>query len=226
MTVAFALVNDLRSLGRERLGLSCGLKGNGMCFSVEALRRVPYQAFSVVEDLEYGIQLAEAGMRVHYVAEECVRGEMVAGELASRSQRLRWEGGRRAMARSHGLRLLRRALSLRSPMLLDLSLELLVPPLAVVAGYAVMGSATSAVLVGAGRASAAGLVPWLLVWVFLCIYLVRGLQLAGLGLRGAATLAWAPIYLLWKMLLHLRTARQRPDEWVRTARAGDEPRRR
>jgi hypothetical protein len=130
------------------------------------------------------------------------------------------------MVRAHGLRLLRRAVTLRSPVLLDLSLELLVPPLAVVAGYAAMGSAASAALLGAGRASPAGVVPWLLAWAFLLVYLLRGLQLAGLGLRGAAALAWAPVYLAWKMLLHLRTASQRPGEWVRTARAGDEPRRR
>ncbi len=33
MTVALALFNQVRSMGRERLGLSSGLRGNGMCFS-------------------------------------------------------------------------------------------------------------------------------------------------------------------------------------------------
>ena len=55
MAIAFALFHDLRSLGRERLGLSAGLRGNGMCFSTRLLREVPHQAFSVVEDLEYGL---------------------------------------------------------------------------------------------------------------------------------------------------------------------------
>src|SRR4051794_5000600 len=38
--VAFGAFHALRSRARERLGLSCGLRGNGMCFSRQALERV------------------------------------------------------------------------------------------------------------------------------------------------------------------------------------------
>ena len=67
---------------------------------------VPHEAFSIVEDLEYGIQLAYAGHRVHYVEEARVFGQMPATETASRSQRRRWEGGRHRMARTHAATLL------------------------------------------------------------------------------------------------------------------------
>jgi cellulose synthase/poly-beta-1,6-N-acetylglucosamine synthase-like glycosyltransferase len=114
MSIAFSAFHQLRSTGRERLGVSCGLRGNGMCFSREVLREVPHEAFSIVEDVEYGIRLGEAGYRVHHAGEAHVYGEMVAGEKASRSQRRRWEGGRLQLAKLHGPRLLRLGLARRS----------------------------------------------------------------------------------------------------------------
>jgi cellulose synthase/poly-beta-1,6-N-acetylglucosamine synthase-like glycosyltransferase len=88
MTVAFAAFHGVRSLARERLGVSCGLRGNGMGFSSAVLRAHPHRAFSIVEDVEYGIQLGYAGVQVHYVDEAHVFGQMVVGEQASRSQRI------------------------------------------------------------------------------------------------------------------------------------------
>lgn len=217
MTVAFALVNDLRSLGRERLRLSCGLKGNGMCFSAEALRRVPHQAFSIVEDLEYGIHLAEAGLRVHYVWEASVRGEMVAGGAASRSQRERWEGGRSAVRRSHAWALLRSGLVRRDRVRLDLAAELLVPPLARLGAWTSAGALSTAGLAAWGWCSAASVLPWGASVVALLAYLARGVHLSGLGIGAVTALAWAPVYAAWKVA-GLR--RRRTSEWVRTAREG------
>jgi hypothetical protein len=113
LVIALALFHVLRSLGRERLGLSVGLRGNGMGLSREVLRRVPHDAFSIVEDVEYGLQIGEAGYRVHHVAEAEVRGDMAEREGASRAQRRRWERGRRALARAYGPRLFREALARR-----------------------------------------------------------------------------------------------------------------
>ena len=76
MTIAFATFHDLRSNARETLQVSCGLRGNGMAFAMSLLREVPFDAFSVVEDIEYGIHLAEAGHRVRYAGDAYVLGEM------------------------------------------------------------------------------------------------------------------------------------------------------
>ena len=43
MTIALATFHGVRSLARERLGLSCGLRGNGMGFSRAVLRAQPVQ---------------------------------------------------------------------------------------------------------------------------------------------------------------------------------------
>jgi cellulose synthase/poly-beta-1,6-N-acetylglucosamine synthase-like glycosyltransferase len=210
-----------RSLARERLGLSCGLRGNGMAFATRLLREVPHQAWSVVEDLEYGIALGLAGHRVAYVAEAEVCGEMAADEKASRTQRRRWEEGRRALADQHGWALLRRGIVERDALLADLGLDLLVPPLATLAVWA--GALSLAVLVGRTLGWPLPLASWLLgtALVLLAAHVLRGWWLSGTGLLGLRDLLLVPSYVAWK--LALRLAPRRPAaEWVRTPRAGED----
>jgi cellulose synthase/poly-beta-1,6-N-acetylglucosamine synthase-like glycosyltransferase len=229
MAIALALFHGLRSLGRERLGLSVGLRGNGMAFRRALLRDVPYRAYSLVEDVEYGIALGEAGVRVAYAPEAKVFGEMVAGERASRSQRRRWEAGRKALARTAAPRLLGRALRRRDAVLLDLALDLLVPPLSNLVAFACAGLALAllrCVLRPASISSgyppslaALALVLFALTCLELALYVMRGLVLSRTGLRGLAALAWAPVYVIWKLWLALRGAGSDARGWVRTARA-------
>lgn len=220
MTVAFALFHDVRSLGRERLGLSAGLRGNGMCFSAALLRQVPHGAFSIVEDVEYGIALGRAGHRVHYADEAVVRGEMVTGESASRSQRRRWEGGRFRLAREHAAGLLRDALRRRDAVLADLAFDLLVPPLSYLGGAAAAGLAAALALGWATGGPALAPWPWGAAVALVAAYVTRGWWLSGTGLAGALSLARAPLYLAWKLRLALSRPAHARDAWVRTQREG------
>jgi 1,2-diacylglycerol 3-beta-glucosyltransferase len=218
MAIAFALFHEVRSIARERLSCSVGLRGNGMCFAARLLREVPHQAFSIVEDLEYGIRLGLAGHRVRHAAEAAVLGEMVPGGRASRSQRRRWEGGRLRMVRAHAGPLLRRALAARDRVLLDLAADLLVPPLALLAGAAAVGGAA------AGLAAWAAGRPLIATWIFgasllaLAVYVARGWWLSDTGLHGLGSLLRAPVYLAWKVGLALARADHPSGAWVRTAR--------
>jgi 1,2-diacylglycerol 3-beta-glucosyltransferase len=227
MAIALGMFHVVRSTGRENLGVSCGLRGNGMCFTTELLGEVPHDAFSIVEDVEYGIRIGERGHRVHYAGEAHVYGEMVSSEKASRSQRERWEGGRRQLVKQHGLRLLRRAIATRSPLLFDLAMDLVVPPLStLVLATAAGAAASTALAVVTGRPNLAQ-VLFGASGVFLVAYGVRGWQLSGTGAKGLATLGYAPAYMAWKATLPLRRAHKAKtpdassttgDEWVRTTR--------
>ncbi|MBF5042599.1 MULTISPECIES: glycosyltransferase family 2 protein [Myxococcaceae] len=221
LTIAFALFHDVRSRARERLGLSCGLRGNGMCFALPLLRQVPHDAFSVVEDVEYGLRLGLAGQRVHYAGEVKVLGEMVAGEQGSRSQRRRWEGGRLQLMRQHGLPLLGRGLAQRSGLLVDLALDILVPPLSWLAAPALLLGALALALSLAGGHALLSLGAWGAVLAMLTLYVLRGWWLSGMGLRGLADLACAPLYVLWKLVLLLRRPQHPKGAWVRTTREGE-----
>lgn len=110
MSIALASFHQVRSRGRERLQLSCGLRGNGWCVTHRVLREVPYQAFSLAEDIEYGIALGMAGHRVQYADEAGVAAAMVSDGCAAGTQRQRWEGGRFRLIRDKTPALLRAAI--------------------------------------------------------------------------------------------------------------------
>lgn len=218
MAVAFATIHAQRCLARDRLGVSTGLRGNGMCFATRLLREVPWQAFSIVEDLEYGIRLGLAGHRVRFAAEAQVRSEMVSDPAAASSQRRRWEGGRFRLARAEGLPLLGRGVLRRDPVLLDLGMDLLVPPLAYLAGAAAAGGAISTLAAELLGRRMDG------TWIFaaslgaLAVYAARGWWLSGTGLRGLAALVHVPRYFLWKVQLLRHSEGHERDGWVRTPR--------
>lgn len=220
MVIALALFHGVRSLGRERLGLSAGLRGNGMGFSREVLRRVPARAFSIVEDVEYGIELAKAGYRIGYVHEAQVMGDMAPPGPAAAAQRLRWERGRAALARAQGPGLLLEGLVRRDPVRIDLAMDLLVPPLSALSLAAALGVAAATTWCVVFGGSAAIAAPWLLACGCLAVYVLRGLALSGVGLAGSLALLWAPVYIAWKIGLRLRARAPSAGEWVRTARGG------
>jgi glycosyltransferase involved in cell wall biosynthesis len=222
MAIAFGAFHVLRSLARERLRLSCGLRGNGMCFTSRVLALVPHDAFSIVEDVEYGIRLGQAGYRVHYAAEAHVYGEMVSNSRASASQRQRWERGRASLARQHGVSLVGKGLLKRDAVLLDLAADVLVPPLGTLAALVVIGFVAT-------WATGRLLGQWvpLQIWIAnlaaLLLYVLRGWSLSGTGARGLVDLGCAPVYLVWKIWLRV-TQPSRPANWVRTTREAEHQR--
>lgn len=222
MAVAFAMFHRVRGRARENLRLSCGLKGNGMCFTRELLQKVPHDAFSVVEDLEFGIRLGKAGERVWYVDEGQVHGEMVSGEAASRSQRVRWESGRKAMVRANVGPLLKDGVKRKSGVLLDLAIDLLIPPLSYLGIGAVGLTAAGLALAVMGGGGELTLSAASLCVTALCLYAFRGWWLSETGLRGLGMLAAAPLYVVWKVAL-MRKQSAAPQEWVRTQREAESP---
>jgi cellulose synthase/poly-beta-1,6-N-acetylglucosamine synthase-like glycosyltransferase len=191
-----------------------------MCFTHALLRDVPHRATSIVEDIEYGITLGLNGVRVVHVAEASVAGEMPDDGAAAASQRQRWEGGRRLLVRQRVPALVRRAFARRDAVALDLAADLVVPPLTSLALASALGT-TAAVFASMHGISGAIAGLWIASLVALVVYVARGLQLSGLGLRGLGYLTWAPVFAIWKLALLLRPRRRGAPEWVRTARQGE-----
>ena len=223
MALALRAFNVVRPLGRERLGLSAGIFGNGFGLRRETLSRVPYTAASVVEDLEYHLNLVRAGLRVVFLNQTTVFGEMPTGAQASKTQRSRWEGGRLRMAVEHAPALALEILSFRFTCLEPL-LELLLLPLAFHVLLLLVAASTPLAPVRIIGLAGLGVV---LVHLLAAIAANRGAASEGAtNLAGGsvssdlAALASAPFYVLWKLLLIptlLRSSR-RSNDWVRTAR--------
>ena len=214
-SVSFALMHYVRPLGKSLLGGSCGLKGNGMAFSADLLKAAGWQSFSVVEDAEQHLRLADMGYGVEFVPEARVWGEMPTSLRGARSQNLRWEAGRWKVARRWSLPLLWRGLRRRSLTLVDTAVEPLVPPLSVVAAMAAVAglsglSLGSAGLFVAGAASLGGL----------AVHVVGGMLVARAPLSAWRSLLAAPLYLVWKVALYGQALLGVGGEkWVKTPRA-------
>jgi cellulose synthase/poly-beta-1,6-N-acetylglucosamine synthase-like glycosyltransferase len=218
LSIAKAAFHIVRSRARERLGLSCGIRGNGWAVTHALLDQVPYKAFSLTEDLEYGISLGMAGFRVAYADESHADAEMVSGGSDARKQRQRWESGRFQLVRSMTAPLLRQALRKRSLVCLDLACDLMVLPLS----YVVLNVVALLVLAAIAMLTQPPMQGWMWLGLgcvaALVLHILRGWHLSGAGLQGLADLARAPIFLLWKILVMARGKHSK--DWVRTKREG------
>jgi cellulose synthase/poly-beta-1,6-N-acetylglucosamine synthase-like glycosyltransferase len=217
LTYAFALVNGIWLLGQDRLGLSAGLKGNGMCFSVRGLRRNPWRATSgLVEDMEFAWRLRLAGEHVRFARAARVYGEMVAhsGDAAV-TQRQRWEVGRSALFHEFAPRVAA-ARSLGIGKRLAYLIELSMPPLVRLVSLAIAITSFSA------------LVAWrfpLAFWPAVSLLVISGLAIVlylispflafGVPARYLLDFMHIPRYALWKAMV---SRREKPATWIRTER--------
>jgi cellulose synthase/poly-beta-1,6-N-acetylglucosamine synthase-like glycosyltransferase len=217
ITIAKASFHIVRSRARERLGVSCGIRGNGWCVSHRLLERVPYAAFSLTEDVEYGITLGLAGVRVAYADEAHSDADMVSGEQLASTQRQRWERGRFELIRTKTLVLLAAAFRRRSAICLDLALDLMVLPLSYIVCYAIAVILVASLLTAWSREFLPCLWLGLACITVIAVYVLRGWQLSGIGAQGLLDLAQAPKFLVWKLMLMSRR-RKKSTEWIRTQR--------
>jgi cellulose synthase/poly-beta-1,6-N-acetylglucosamine synthase-like glycosyltransferase len=211
---ALAAVHYLRPSGRSALGLSTGLKGNGMCFAAGVLEQFTWNWFTLAEDVEFHLALVEHGIRSEFAPETWVKGDMPTTLSQARTQNARWERGRLQLIRAHVPRLLWQGVRHRRWLQLDAAAEQLIPPLSV--PFAVAFSALAASLLIAEPFLAAAAAACLVGYA---AYLLIALVLVRAPLRIYLSLGMAPVYIAWKLGLYARAILgERDSGWVRTAR--------
>jgi hypothetical protein len=218
---AFALADTVRFLGKQRLGLSCGLVGTGMGFRRELLERIPWTATGLVEDGEYHLHLVLAGERAEFVAEASVSQAVPTSMRASSEQQARWERGRLQLIRNWSPRLLGAGLAGRDVVRVQAGLECLLPPQSLVAAGNV-GSLLAGLLLRQRRLTA-------LAAVSLCAqatFILAGLRLVRAPASVYRALLLAPLLVAAKLGLYGRFLLGRgPTAWTRTERESEGPRR-
>jgi GT2 family glycosyltransferase len=216
---AFAVGDTVRFLGKERLGLSCGLVGTGMAFSRELLERNPWTSTGLVEDGEFHMRLVLAGERVEFVPEAQVSQAVPTSHRAGSSQQARWEAGKLQLIRRWSGRLLASGLAKRDPLRIHAGLECLVPPQSVIAiGGA--GGACAGLALGSRRLLGLSLLTSLAQATFV----LGGLRLVGAPAYVYRALLTAPALVANKIGLYGRLASGRgPTAWVRTEREAPSP---
>ncbi|MEX5505538.1 glycosyltransferase family 2 protein [Pseudomonas putida] len=217
---AWRVKNLVRPRGWARLGLPCQLMGAGMAFGWHDLALINLANGHLVEDVKLGLDLCQQGKPPVFCPEALVTSQFPASQQGMNSQRTRWEHGHLGLMLADAPKRALAAIRQRNGNLLAMTLDLLVPPLALLV-LALLGL---------------NLVTWL-------VYLLSGhgtpawIALAALAMLAlAVVLAWArfcrelipfsvllyaPFYAARKIPLYLGFLIKRQVEWVRSKRDDD-----
>lgn len=212
---AFTLQGITIPRGRSVLGVSVRLRGTGMAIRREVALAHRFRA-PASEDLFFTLDLLLSGVRCRHVDDARLHSEGASTWDSFGGQKVRYEAGRIAAARTFVPRLMRRALQLGDPAAFEAAWFLATPPFAL---------AAVSLLLGSGLAALAS--AWWLVAVFggalaaLAGTLAIGLIQARAGLRTWLALLAAPWYLVWKTIVQIRaliSVLRRNDYYGPTAR--------
>ena len=211
INIAFLAFTYLRPLARSRLGFSAGIF-NGFGVSAKTIQDVPYECFSLTEDLEYHLQLVRAGKRVQFLSDCSIYSEMSADSREAAPQRARWEGGRFRLLADKGPALAAEVLRTRDRHRLEVLLDLLLLPLA----YQTMLLSLLA-LIGPGEFRLYAIFGLLLI-VF---HVGQAMYLGGSKGKDVRALAVVPKYIAWKLLTvpSIAKASTKNAIWRRTQRS-------
>jgi len=216
----FTLYNYVRPLARKVLHCSAGVRGNGMCFSSELLRQVPWNTYSLNEDLEYGLILLLEGTVVEFAPEAKVLATMPTTSGNARSQRSRWERGRFPVIKRYAPRLIASGLTSFSLPRVDAFIDLMIPPFVNLFGGVVIISAVHLTLWAAGLLSSPALaVLWGIFVLCGFVHVFVGLYAAKADAMLYKAFFYIPRYAFWKLALYVGLVRgEKSTDWVRTTR--------
>lgn len=214
---AWVVKNQVRPLGNHCMGMPCQLTGTGMAFPWAAISNVALASGHIAEDMKFGIDLALAGYPAIFCPDAKVTSNFPSDKTATHTQRMRWEHGHLSVILNESPRLLASAFRERNTGLFGLAVDLVMPPLSLLA-----------------------LIIVIVFLLNLMVFLVEGiawplyLSVATFGLFAIAiVIAWygwgrrvvsflsllmIPFYILAKVPLYLRFMTKRQSTWVKTGR--------
>jgi len=158
---AWRVKNWVRPLGLRALNLPCQLMGTGMAFPWCVIRRANLATGWIVEDLKLGLDLAAAGHQPLFCPSARLTSQFAISARGSEIQRTRWEHGHIQTIVRYAPRLTWAAIARGSFGLFALTLDLIVPPLSLLAMLlmlmvlitgiaAILGVASTALVISVG----------------------------------------------------------------------------
>ncbi len=217
---AWRVKNLVRPRGWARLGLPCQLMGAGMAFGWHDLSLINLANGHLVEDVKLGLDLCQQGKPPAFCPEALVTSQFPLSLQGLNSQRTRWEHGHLGLMLADAPKRARAAITQRNASLAALTLDLLVPPLALLVlallglnlvtwlAYLLFGLTVPACLAFTGLALLAFAV--VLAWARFCREVIP-----------FSVLLYAPFYAARKIPLYLSFLIKRQVEWVRSKRDDD-----
>ncbi len=214
---AFTVRTFIRPNGAARLGMPLTLHGTGMAFPWPLFSSLPLANSNLVEDMQLSLDLLVAGHSPKLCRTGRVTGVLPSQSGAAAQQRKRWEHGHLNTLVTQSPNLLKAAWQQKRPQLVAATLDLCVPPLALL------------VLLWAGLTSISLVWGWSQVqWLPAIVLIVQGILLLT-----SILMVWAkycreqlpltallavPLYVFWKVPIYLSFLVRPQQSWIRTKR--------
>jgi len=217
--VSRTINNLLYQEAKFRLGLSCFLTGNGLCFRSDLLQERGWTAFSAGEDWEYYAQLVADNIRVGFAASAKVFHQESRSLNQATTQRLRWSSSRFSVAKNLGLPLFLRGIRQRRWLMADATAPLLFPNYSLQINLT-LGGIIFALLLPSSTLKLFFLVGFFLLLIGESLLFAAGAFIAGSPVKVIRAVLYVPIFLLWKSVIDIlcATGLYKDKKWVRTRR--------
>jgi cellulose synthase/poly-beta-1,6-N-acetylglucosamine synthase-like glycosyltransferase len=214
--IRFLLYNFVRPMGRKVLGFNIRLDGNGMCISTEVLKRIPWQASSMAEDVEYGLNLILNDVSIDFAPEASVWTQM---PIRPESLRERTKGRWYPLIREYAPKLLSDGFKRRSFKHLDTFIDLITPPLVDTLLFVLIVCGLNAGMWALGWFPVTFLWLWLGIVGLGMLHLFVGLFAAGADKTLYKSLIYIPVYAFVKIKFYAKSFLTKNEkQWTSTPR--------
>lgn len=220
--VGNVIENRLFYAPKSALGLAVFLRGTGMALRSLVLKRVPWSAHSIAEDVEYGIRLLEGGYKIRFIDEVMVLSKFPATAAQLKVQRERWAGGNLKLGRLNGLRLFFKGIVSGRLDLMDAGWTFLTlsRPIALLMSVVAFAFAGAAILLSPDAPAPLIFASSSAVLLVQAAYFMLGIVMLGVSWQRAYLLLKAPAVVAGLAIVALRGVfGAGGDAWVRTPRA-------
>ncbi|WP_422418609.1 glycosyltransferase family 2 protein [Pseudomonas sp. GZD-222] len=214
---AWRVKNLVRPRGWARLGLPCQLMGTGMAIAWRDLASIDLATGHLVEDLKMGLAFCRNGKPPLFCPDALVTSYFPRSDEGLTTQRARWERGHLSVLLGDAPTLLKASVFQRNWNLLAMTVDLMVPPLALLAltllgvfGASWLAFVLFDVLAPAMIATGA--------MALLCVAVLLAWSRFSREVIGFSVLLYAPFYAARKIPLYLGFLIKRQVEWVRSKR--------
>lgn len=212
------LKNYVRPLGFSIINLPCQLTGSGMAFPWRHISKINFATGHIVEDMKLGLEAAEIAAAPVFCPNAKVYSYFPLNEEGVKSQRTRWEHGHLGIIFKDVPHILLKAILKKNLHLFAMGIDLLVPPLSLMAMSLALLMVAGLLLVTIFNFPA--------IYFALTIYLNSLFALSifcfwiafGREIISLRQLLSIPYYILAKVPIYLRFVFKRQSEWVRSKR--------
>jgi cellulose synthase/poly-beta-1,6-N-acetylglucosamine synthase-like glycosyltransferase len=209
--------NMLFYKGRSILNLPILLRGTGMAIKSEVLKKYPWSAFTITEDVDYAVTLIKNGIRICFSAETAVKSPATSSYKQSYTQKERWVSGTFGLILKRSFDLVIAAFKKGRPALLELAFSFLVLSRPLLIFVALIPLLLSFFI-------ASDLATIFIIWaasliLLLVFYLLAGIFYVDNKKRALKSLLHLPFFGAWLLMLQVRAIfRGGRSDWTRTER--------